>query len=149
MQNASFFQKIASWVSALFYLTVTFLIFFNPLPTSWQTPEKLRSFLFSGKNPPVAFDSEFAVFKPFLPPNEKVSILMDTPFSPYDETSRILYTAQSFLTPTVVAAGLSQRAALIYCSDSRLAEKRLKETGYRLALPLSNGKGIAVKLPPQ
>ena len=129
----------------LFYFLITLLILFakNPIPSPFQ--QQLYQGLLAGKDPFARVGSNFSIFKPFLPPHDKVSFIMDFPFTPYVNAIDQFYAAQAYLTPTLLSHEPDQRAAIIYCSTTQIAEMRMQETGYRLLLPLAEGKGIAVK----
>jgi hypothetical protein len=143
MKSSSF--NVISWLGALFYAVVVFSIFFLKPPAIPPVSKVILNELLSGNSPfnPVGF--QFSAFKPLLPPHEKVSFIMDFPFSPYVKNIDQLYAAQSYLTPIVLSPFPDQRAAIIYCSTTAVAEARMKETGYRILLPIAEGKGIAVK----
>lgn len=97
----------------------------------------------NGPFPP--FGVQFSPLENMLPPDQTVSFIMDYPFSPYGRTIEQIYTAQAALVPRILDPLGNQPAAIIFCSDAATADKRLKETGYRLIFPFANGKGIAVK----
>ncbi len=131
----------------IFHLIALVILIFSRLPSPPASP--LPGFIFNsllaGKSPFTPFGSEFSVFKPLLPPFEKVSFIMDYPFTPYVTNIDQFYTAQSYLAPTILSHDPDQRAAIVYYSTTKIAQRRLEETGYRILIPLSEGKGIAVK----
>lgn len=138
-------SKRTSWVSVVFYTLIAILILNFSIPALPEFPPVLFRHLIAGKDPFIPFGAEFSAFKPLLPPHEKVSFIMDYPFSPYGKTIQQLYTAQAYLVPTILSYEPGQRAAIIFCSNREIAERRMEETGYRLLLPLGDGKGIAIQ----
>ena len=89
--------------------------------------------------------SEFDLFRPYISPQETYSFIMDFPFNSYGSIMKQIYTAQSVLAPVLLNPKTVEKNALVYCSNSAQAQRRLKETGYVLTRPLANGKGLAVK----
>jgi len=145
MKHSSITQT--AFLGILFHVLIILLILLHhpPTPPSVASARELTNELFAGKDPFISSGAPFAAFKPFLPPHEKVSFIMDYPFSPYVRHIDRLYNAQSFLAPTVLTYEPDQRAAIVYCSNTSIAEQRLEETGYRILIPLGDGKGVAVK----
>lgn len=131
----------------LFLGTVVFLSLSSKAPFfSLKFNPRIAKELWAGHNSTLkAFGSEFSAFRPFLPPHEKVSFIMDFPFTPYVRNIDQFYSAQAYLTPTLLSHEPDQRAAIIYCSSSPIAEMRMEQAGYRILLPLAEGKGIAIK----
>ncbi len=142
--KSGFFNSMSS-LGALFYALVVFLIFFLKAPPIPNISRVILNELLSGNSPYNLVGFQFSAFKPLLPPREKVSFIMDFPFSPYVKNIDQLYAAQSYLTPTILSPFPDQRAAIFYCSTTTIAEARMRETGYRILLPVAEGKGIAVK----
>ena len=143
MKNTSLTKT--TFIGMLFFGSVTFLIFFSKAPFALEFDTRISKLLWTGHSPIKPFGSEFSAFKPFLPPHEKVSFIMDFPFTPYVRNIDQFYSAQAFLTPSLLSHEPDQRAAIIYCSSTPIAEMRMQQTGYRILLPLAEGKGIAVK----
>ncbi len=129
----------------LFYLAAALSIIFvkTPAPPAFQ--KSLYEALLAGKDPFNPVGSQFAVFKALLPPHEKVGFIMDFPFSPYLTKIEQLYSAQSYLTPQILTYETTPRSAIVYCTNTSIAQYRLAQTGYRILLPVAEGKGIAVK----
>lgn len=134
-----------AFLGVLFHVAIFSLILLFKAPALPPIHANLLKELLAGKSPFLPFGSEFEAFKPHLPPNERVSFIMDFPFTPYVRDIDRFYTAQSYFTPIVLSHEPDQRAAIVYCSSTAIAQKRLEETGYQILLPLAEGKGIAVK----
>ncbi|HCM42924.1 MAG TPA: hypothetical protein PLY88_03500 [Candidatus Omnitrophota bacterium] len=106
----------------------------------------IRKLLLTGQNPFPEIGSEYKAFKPFLPQNEKVSYIGIRPSDDYAAYLQKLFKAQSALVPMVLT-GSGERAAIIDCPNSKIADARMNEEGYNLLIPLADGKGIAIKRP--
>lgn len=92
---------------------------------------------------PVGY--EFEPFRKTLPDKGRLGFIMDYPFHPYGQTITQLYSAQTYFVPVVFNPEPGDPVALLYCSNRFIADRRLAETGYRLAAVLADGKGFAVK----
>ena len=137
------------WIaSILFYAAVAAgIAVHKPAPVPPPHPALLSELLAGrdrGYNP---FGFEFEPFRRALPPGGRVSFLMDYPFGPYVKTVEKLYTAQFYLAPLMINPDPAEQIAIVYCSDIPTADRRMAETGYRLGMPIAEGKAIAVKKP--
>ncbi len=108
-------------------------------------PYEVWSALLHGGDPFISPGIEFSAFKPLLPEREKVSFILDFPFNPYVPNIDKLYSAQSYLVPRIISHQTEERAAIVFCSNDEIAKKRLDESGYRMIVPLGDGKGVAAK----
>jgi len=88
---------------------------------------------------------EFEAYRPFLPEKGTASFIMDYQFNPYVTNIEHLYTAQSYLIPLVLNPHPGELAGIIHCTNQGIANVRMRMTGYQLLIPISDGKGIAVK----
>ena len=134
-----------AFIGMVFYGWVIFLVLFPKTPFTLAFNPRVSKELWASHSPLKPFGYEFSAFKAFLPPHEKVSFIMDFPFNPYVRNIDQFYSAQAYLTPTLLSHEPDQRAAIIYCSNTPIAKMRMEQTGYRIILPLAEGKGIAVK----
>ncbi len=146
MKHSSLSQT--AFVGILFQALIASVILIHHPPVSkppvTSAPLIIQKLL-EGKDPFIPSGEIFSAFKPFLPPHEKVTFIMDYPFSPYGRGIDQLYEAQSHLAPTILSHDPDQRAAIVFCSNTSIAEKRLEESGYRILAPLGDGKGVAIK----
>jgi hypothetical protein len=92
---------------------------------------------------PVGY--EFEPFRKMLPARGRLGFIMDYPFHPYGQTITQLYSAQTYFVPVVFNPEPGDPVALLYCSNRFIADRRMAETGYRLAAVLADGKGFAAK----
>lgn len=140
-------NKIKIIIGSIFYVTVTILLIRIPIPNTGKVPAPLIWSLLSGTDKGyIEIGSEFKPFKKLLPKDEKAfSFIMDYPFSPYGAKIEDLYTAQSYFVPQLINPVPTEKISIIYCSNKNIADKRMKETNYKLAFPIKNGKGLAIK----
>jgi len=130
----------------IIYAVIAGLTLFPPSIPLLKLPPVVQKALLMGNDPFVAPGSEFHVFKALLPEREKVSFILDHPFNPYVPNIDKIYSAQSFFTPRVISPETKERAAIVFCSNDEIAKKRLDESGYRMLVPLGDGKGVAAKV---
>lgn len=88
---------------------------------------------------------QFDVFRKHLPGRGTVFMLTDHPFGDAKSESELRHTAQGYFVPLKIANSPGPIPGFVYCSNAATAANRLRETGYRLLLSLSDGKGIIVK----
>lgn len=122
------------------------LTLFSPPIKPGKYPSPVVKALWAGNDPFIAPGAEFEAFKSLLPPGEKVSFLLDFPFNPYVPNIDRLYSAQSYLAPRVLSHDPGERAAIVFCSNEEIAQKRLAQEGYQMLVNLGDGKGVAMKV---
>ncbi len=144
MPNRSFTQ--AQLFAGLVFAIIVGLTLFPPQIKLGKQPPAVWNALLRGNDPFIAPGIEFSLFEPLLPKNEKVSFILDFPFNPYVPNIDKLYSAQSYLVPRIISHQTKERAAIVFCSNNEIAQKRLEESGYRMLAPLGDGKGVAVQV---
>lgn len=145
MKEKIFFE-FKQLIQPLFGLTVTAFIILTPFPqiNSAHPPSSWKA-LFEGKNPFLEIGHEYAIFKEELPPKRTISFIRDRPFSQFTAADfKKLYSAQRYLTPTVLM-DTGEWLAIVDCSNSEIARRRIQEEGYHPLRFLSNGKAIAIR----
>jgi hypothetical protein len=134
----------------LFYCIVTSIVLASELPPLRGPVSFLRDQLFSGNH--AAFRAQdpgifFSAFAPFLPARGRISFITDLPYAPRDPATELIQRAQGRLAPLILNPEPVERMALVFCSNSSIAEARMKAASYRPVRILGDGKIIAVKNP--
>lgn len=131
--------KLAGYTLAF---TAVFLIFRATFPEKKPHPP-LSIFipLFKGQNPFPELGIHFSPFKKWLPPDPRITFIGD---QPSHQTSAVFFTAQAFFAPTTLTLS-GDRAAVVYCSNSSIAQERMQKENYALVSILGDGKAVGVK----
>lgn len=90
--------------------------------------------------------AQFKIFKPYLPKESRVSLILDRPNDATTKDKEISYDAQNYLAPRIINLETIEPVALVYCSTQAIAEQRLAETGYEWTHRIAAGKGMARKI---
>lgn len=150
-------QGPSRFVICLFSAGITAFIIWIVFNAQFALPPKPPASLFlkflQGQYPAHPPGFEFAPFKPLLPRDQPISMIMDYPYDvslappgEYPKLQNTFNAALSYLAPLNLSYRSGAKAAIIFCSNSEIADRRLRETGYRLLRPLAPGKGIALKV---
>lgn len=138
--------KLKSLLLLAFYAALLSLFFLFESPRLPKPQKELLLSTLSGSNQGFrVLGHEFELYRPHLPPEGPVSFLMDFPFSPYSATIDQLYTAQAYLCPVVLNPNPGELGAIFHTSSAEVALRRSNETGYRLILPLGEGRAIGAR----
>ena len=138
------FSQFKALKTLCFYSAVLIIMMFSFKP-SGTTPWTFLRMVTKAHPTEKAFGHEFAAFKKHLPEQGTVFMLTDHPFGSTKSESELRHTAQGHFAPLKIANSPGPIPGFVYCSDTANATRRLRETGYRLLLSLSDGKGIIVK----
>ena len=153
-QMTALIHRCSPWLSwtwdFLFYGAILGIILTSHLPAIpgqvlvltrqfWADDQKF----FQAQNP----DFAFTPFEPWLPIKGRFSFITDVPYGPKNSATELLQAAQGSLVPRVLNAQPVEDRAIIFCSNSLIADLRMRETGYQLIKSLGDGKGIAEKKP--
>ena len=139
-------QRLKLVISTIFFLFIVLLVLRSKHPPV-QSPHPLllQELLKGSDRGYIPLGHEFSKFKNILPEAGTFSFIFDYPFGAYAPNVEWLYTAQNQLAPLILNPQPVEPAALVYCTNSSIADKRMRETGYRLAAVIGDGKAIAVK----
>ena len=99
--------------------------------------------IFRAQDPGIAFSP----FTPLLPLEKEIGFITDRPYAPRDPSIEKLQIAQGWVAPRILNPAPGEKTAIVFCSNSALAEMRLRVTRYRIVKDLGDGKGIAEKNP--
>lgn len=135
-------------MNLLFYGSVCWIIAISELPPIQGAVFLMRKQFLAGNETPFRFQDPgfpFAIFKPYRPPNGRVSFLMDAPYAPDHKNAEQLQAAQARLAPLLLNPDPVETTAFVFCSQNAIAAARMQMTGYRATKTLGDGKMIAEK----
>ena len=87
---------------------------------------------------------ELEALRTYVKDEPAVTFIMDKPFGSNIEDDRFFHDIRNVMVPTLLNPEKGERVAIIYCSTREIAEQRLEAVGYKWAIPLAGGRGIAV-----
>lgn len=133
----------------IFYGFILFVIVATPIPSLPDQVFILKKFFDSGQENVFRLldpGAPFSMFEPYIHQNQRISFLMDLPYSPYDMSVEHFQAAQRYFTPRILTPFPTQEIALFHCSANPIAEKRAQETGYKITHMIGNGKAVGKKI---
>jgi len=134
----------------ILYGSLLWIILSSELPPVKESVFVLRRLLFQGQETVFRVQDPglgFILFKVYRPQEKCVSFLTDLPYDAHHKDSELLQAAQGELAPLLLNSSPSEKTAFFFCSNTSIAEARIKATGYKITQILGEGKVIAEKLP--
>lgn len=142
MQPAHRF-RIPLFVSAILLLSLTRIF------QSFVFPEKtgFLKLLISTPFNTVLPGYELDPLRAYLPKTGTVSLITDKAYEEGYAVKEVFFIIQNRIAPLLLNPQPVEAAALVFCTNHDKAVSRLSSLGYRMAVDLQDGRGLAVKVP--
>jgi len=125
--------------SAVILLSLTrFLLSWN-----WPAPRELSRLFHSTAENTALPGSELHSLKAILSPEATVSLITDRAFEADNEVKELFFILQNYMTPRLINPQPVERLALVFCSSPNKAAERTSLLGYKIAVDLGEGRGLA------